>query len=381
MNNLQSKETDLVDEMEPQFSTTREKPDYYLGCFDTPELIEQAYKVIKATAGQFYRKNTYLFQSKGYTIEDLENEIHLKLLHKFKEQENPFWVDTLGNLKTISIFTLSKLIRNLMQERQPQTVSMSSYTQGAEDENAESNLEDVIFKDSLDTEDQIVTDIFYEDVLNHIKEVEEYGQKFSRIFKYSLYLNQNILLDLSEEEIRKLDKIKLEERTTLRSIVSMIEVEENPTAKSKKFREVERKYLAKMKDILEQDKYGIGINVTRFLEDQEDQKLILKGGSLEGKSKEDISRLIRKGGVIDKEKEKNGLLELIGHKDLAKKLTSIEKKKGTGITYKVLNGRVQKFDKPLTPQEKRHRSQLEYKEKQENLELGIKEKYELALQA
>lgn len=380
MNNLQSKMTDLVDEIEPQLMTTREKPDYYLGCFDTPELIEQAYKVIRATAGQFYRKNTYLFQSKGYAIEDLENEIHLKLLHKFKEQENPFWVDTLGNLKTISIFTLSKLIRNLMQERQPQTVSMSSYTQGAEDENAESNLEDVIFKDILDTEDQIVTDMFYEEVLNHIKNSEKDGQKFSKIFKYSLYLNQNILLDLSKEEIRKLDKIKLEERTTLRSIVSMIEVEENPTAKSKRFRTVEKEYLSRMKDILEQDKYGIGIDVTKFLEDQEDQRLILKGGSLEGKSKEDVLRIIRKGGIIDKEKEKEGLLELIGHKDLAKKLTSIEKKKKTGITYKVLNGRVQKFDKPLTPQEKRHRSQLEYKEKQENLELGIKEEYELALQ-
>lgn len=380
MNNLQSKMTDLVDEIEPQLMTTREKPDYYLGCFDTPELIEQAYKVIRATAGQFYRKNTYLFQSKGYAIEDLENEIHLKLLHKFKEQENPFWVDTLGNLKTISIFTLSKLIRNLMQERQPQTVSMSSYTQGAEDENAESNLEDVIFKDILDTEDQIVTDMFYEEVLNHIKNSEKDGQKFSKIFKYSLYLNQNILLDLSKEEIRKLDKIKLEERTTLRSIVSMIEVEENPTAKSKRFRMVEKEYLSRMKDILEQDKYGIGIDVTKFLEDQEDQRLILKGGSLEGKSKEDVLRIIRKGGIIDKEKEKEGLLELIGHKDLAKKLTSIEKKKKTGITYKVLNGRVQKFDKPLTPQEKRHRSQLEYKEKQENLELGIKEEYELALQ-
>lgn len=372
MNNLQFDETEMYDEDESQFDSVGEKPDYYLGCFNTPELMEQACRVIKSTAKSFYKDHDFLFQNKGYTVEDLESEIHLKLLHKFIEQEKPFWVSTLGNLKTISSFTLSKLLRNLNQKSQPKTTSLTTYLQNTEDDNAETELGGIIFKDEIDLEDQVLEPIFLSNILSYIENLPNDSEKYSKIFKYNLYLTQGIIINLTDEEICRLDKLKLQGKGTLRMAVALVE---GIDKKSKQLRKLERDYLSQMKEILQSDKYGININVDGYLEDQEDQKLILKGGSLKDKSQEDINRLIRKGGILNKEKD----LELIGHKELAKKLSKFEKKKKSGIRYKVLNGRVKKIPKALSPQEQRHRARQENKEEIENLDFKIEEEYELAV--
>lgn len=372
MNNLQFNETEMFENEESQFKSTGKKPDYYLGCFDTPELVEQAKRVIRSTARSFYDRNPFLFQNKGYTPEDLENEIHLKLLHKFVEQENPFWVSTLGNLKTISSFTLSKLIRNLMQKNQPKTTSLSTYLQNAEDDDAEIELGGIIFKDETDLEEEVLNPIFLSDILSYIENLPENSDKYSKIFKYNLYLTQGIIVNLTNKEITGLDKIKLQGKGTLRTAVALVE---GMDKKSKQLRKIEREYLSKMRDILQNEEYGININVDNYLEDQEDQKLILKGGSLKDKSQEDVNRIVRKGGILNKEKES----ELIGHKELAKKLTKIENKKKSGIKYKILNGRITKIPKPLTPQEQRQQAKLEYKQRQEDSKFDIKEEYELAV--
>lgn len=372
MNNLQFNETEMFENEESQFKSTGKKPDYYLGCFDTPELVEQAKRVIRSTARSFYDRNPFLFQNKGYTPEDLENEIHLKLLHKFVEQENPFWVSTLGNLKTISSFTLSKLIRNLTQKNQPKTTSLSTYLQNAEDDDAETELGGIIFKDETDLEEEVLNPIFLSDILSYIENLPENSDKYSKIFKYNLYLTQGIIVNLTNKEITGLDKIKLQGKGTLRTAVALVE---GMDKKSKQLRKIEREYLSKMRDILQNEEYGININVDNYLEDQEDQKLILKGGSLKDKSQEDVNRIVRKGGILNKEKES----ELIGHKELAKKLTKIENKKKSGIKYKILNGRITKIPKPLTPQEQRQQAKLEYKQRQEDSKFDIKEEYELAV--
>lgn len=372
MNNLQFNETEMFENEESQFKSTGKKPDYYLGCFDTPELVEQAKRVIRSTARSFYDRNPFLFQNKGYTPEDLENEIHLKLLHKFVEQENPFWVSTLGNLRTISSFTLSKLIRNLMQKNQPKTTSLSTYLQNAEDDDAETELGGIIFKDETDLEEEVLNPIFLSDILSYIENLPENSDKYSKIFKYNLYLTQGIIVNLTNKEITGLDKIKLQGKGTLRTAVALVE---GMDKKSKQLRKIEREYLSKMRDILQNEEYGININVDNYLEDQEDQKLILKGGSLKDKSQEDVNRIVRKGGILNKEKES----ELIGHKELAKKLTKIENKKKSGIKYKILNGRITKIPKPLTPREQRQQAKLEYKQRQEDSKFDIKEEYELAV--
>lgn len=372
MNNLQFNETEMFENEESQFKSTGKKPDYYLGCFDTPELVEQAKRVIRSTARSFYDRNPFLFQNKGYTPEDLENEIHLKLLHKFVEQKNPFWVSTLGNLKTISSFTLSKLIRNLTQKNQPKTTSLSTYLQNAEDDDAETELEEIIFKDETDLEEEVLNPIFLSDILSYIENLPENSDKYSKIFKYNLYLTQGIIVNLTNKEITGLDKIKLQGKGTLRTAVALVE---GMDKKSKQLRKIEREYLSKMRDILQNEEYGININVDNYLEDQEDQKLILKGGSLKDKSQEDVNRIVRKGGILNKEKES----ELIGHKELAKKLTKIENKKKSGIKYKILNGRITKIPKPLTPQEQRQQAKLEYKQRQEDSKFDIKKEYELAV--
>lgn len=352
MNNSQNfiQEEQEIENLEEVLSHSRkEKPDHYLGAFDTTESITEAYKIINKTAYSFYNSNKYLFKSNGYEPEDLVNEIHVKLLHKFKEQENPFWVDTYSNLKTICIFTLNKLIRIITQESKPLSNPLSMFTTNNDD--TENNMEDVLF--NTDSDRNIAEYGLY---ISSIKEgLNNINPLYSKIFSYSLYLNDSYLKDLT---ISKADKDQLDEllgvrfdtdnddnskivtKSTKVKPISIIEKLFPKIENPKKFAKDYSKDLIK---ILQ----SVGLDTDTYLQDQNDYKLITKGGSLEGLSDEDIKRLRSRGAVIDEDN-----LKVISLKDEAKRLTEIEKPE-TGNSYRVINGTIVKKLKSLSNKEKR----------------------------
>ena len=290
MNNSQNfiQEEQEIENLEEVLSHSRkEKPDHYLGAFDTTESITEAYKIINKTAYSFYNSNKYLFKSNGYEPEDLVNEIHVKLLHKFKEQENPFWVDTYSNLKTICIFTLNKLIRIITQESKPLSNPLSMFTTNNDD--TENNMEDVLF--NTDSDRNIAE---YDLYISSIKEgLNNINPLYSKIFSYSLYLNDSYLKDLT---ISKADKDQLDEllgvrfdtdnddnskivtKSTKVKPISIIEKLFPKIENPKKFAKDYSKDLIK---ILQ----SVGLDTDTYLQDQNDYKLITKGGSKPALSK------------------------------------------------------------------------------------------------
>ena len=334
MNNLQ---IDAQDEQDEDISevllihSKREKPDYYLGAFDTEESITQAYKIINKTAYDYYNSNKFLFKSNGYEPEDLVNEIHLKLLHKFKKQSNPFWVDTYSNLKTISMFTLNKLIRIITQESKPLSNPLSMFTTNNDD--TENNMEDVLFNTDID---RSVTDYdLY--VLNIKNELDRINPYYSKIFSYTLFLNDNYFNGLTPIEVET-----LKEMEPRKSVIKAI-IEKFFPDMEKPIKTFEKEYMDDLKEVLEY----VGLEANQYVQDQGDYNLITKGGSLKGLSEEDINRLRFRGAIIDED-----TLRVTSLKDEAKRLTEIEKAENGG-SVKVVNGALVKKPKALSNKEKR----------------------------
>lgn len=359
MNNLQKY---ALEEQEEEISeevlnhSQKEKPDYYLGAFDTEEKITEAYKIINKTAYNFYNSNKFLFKSNGYEPEDLVNEIHLKLLHKFKEQETPFWVDTYGNLKTICIFTLNKLIRIITQESKPLTNPLSMFT--TNNDETENNMEDVLFNSDedrldmdydlcilniikeLDKEKGILYDMAKDKIVTEKNSESVKQLNLSKIFKYSMYLTNGGYkkLNLSEEECRILqDNVKDDSPKNIKSIIELL------YPGTKKVKQIEKIYYNILGEILN----SFGIESDKYIQDQKDYNLIIKGGSLKGLTEEDIERIKGKGGIISEDN-----LKVIGLKKEAKRLTEIERQLSGG-SFKVINGALVKKPKALTNKEKR----------------------------
>ena len=400
MKNLEIEETEIEREEEDLgFKSTNGKPEHYLGYFDTPKKMAAANSIIHGAANKFYGSNSFLFESNSYSEEDLVNEIHLKLLHKFKEQKNPFWVENFGNLKTICYYTLSKLIRNLRQESNPMTTSASCFKKsGTQDFDDNDDIEDILFKSTRDLDNDRDYLMYLRDFIYYLEIEKNYDKKFkiySKLFRYNLYLTQGInvkfteqelinesnlyeheeeiiarygkqiselpkqeykdlsikfsyLSNLTKEEIEILNNIKNVNQRTMAQLVKLLK----PKTKSDECQEIIEDYMEEMERIIRlfySTKKEETEIINKFFEDKLDQELILNGCSLEGRDQKEINRLLRKGGIIDI----NNPTRLISQKDEANRLTQIEKKLGTGIKYKVINGRVVKVPKPLSNKEKR----------------------------
>lgn len=383
MNNSTQNYQNLYGE-EPVFLTKGEKPSHYLGYFDTsPELMNQALSIIKKTANSYYGKFKTLFKNSGYSAEDLENEIHLKLLHKFKEQENSFWVETLGNLKTISSFTLTKLIRILLQENKPLTSPMSTYTKDYEDESEDNkNKESLIFKDE-NSEEEITNNLIMEEFYNGFIDFLTYETEktsdgnfkyitksvdgkyervprkkqctqYATILKYNLYLNQKIDLGLSSEEIYLLDKLfsglKSDEETDQlrkegKKVSSSDIVTVRELMRTLKINGQYKSYLKEIEDYmtmygLEPEKYKTEIN---------DQRKILKGSNLDKLTDEDIERISNRGGIV-----RDG--RIVGLTEEVRRLNNLEKQRSKPekpeYRYREVNLRIIKQKIPRNKQEK-----------------------------
>lgn len=400
MKNLEIEETEFEREEEDLgFKSTNGKPEHYLGYFDTPEKMAAVNTIIHGAANKFYGSNSFLFESNSYSEEDLVNEIHLKLLHKFKEQENPFWVENFGNLKTICYYTLSKLIRNLRQESNPMTTSSSCFIKtGSQDFDDNDDMEDILFKGTKDLDADRDYLMYLRDFIYYLEIEKNYDEKFkiySKLFRYNLYLTESVnikfteqelinvsdlyeheeeiiarygkqvselskqeyrelsikfsyLENLTEKELETLDNIKNVNKRTMGQLVKLLK----PKTKSDECQKIIEDYMEEMERAVRffqgTKKEDTDI-INKFFEDKEDQDLILNGCSLEGRTQKEINRLLRKGGIIDI----NNPNRLISQKDEANRLTKIEKDLKTGITYKVLNGRIVKKEKALSNREKR----------------------------
>ena len=212
-------------------------------------------------------------------------------------------------------------------------------------------MEDVLF--NTDSDRNIAE---YDLYISSIKEgLNNINPLYSKIFSYSLYLNDSYLKDLtiSKDDKDQLDELlgvrfdtdnddnsKVVVKSTKVKPISIIEKLFPKIENPKKFAKDYSKDLIK---ILQ----SVGLDTDTYLQDQNDYKLITKGGSLKGLSDEDIKRLKSRGAVIDEDN-----LKVISLKDEAKRLTEIEKPE-TGNSYRVINGTIVKKLKSLSNKEKR----------------------------